>query len=80
MVARVDITLFEELTDEQLKASEPYEAPQQLGPLRQCEREMRCASRGCGSSTFFKLQHTPYCMIHLLRRMNQMLIDLGVEQ
>jgi hypothetical protein len=53
---------------------------EQTGPLIQYDREMRCASRGCGSSTFFKLQGIPKCTTHCLKTMNEMLQELGVEE
>lgn len=58
---------------------EKYYVPQ-VGPLRHFDREMRCASRGCGSSTFYKLEGIPKCTTHLLFRMNEMLVELGVEK
>ena len=56
-----------------------YPVPPQYGPLRQHDREMRCASRGCGSSTFYKVLGTPRCMTHALRQLNDMLagVDNG---
>lgn len=57
-----------------------YPIPEQRGPLRQFEKEHRCASKGCGSPTHFKLQNIPRCSIHALRAMNDMLFDLGVEK
>lgn len=79
---------FEVITEEEYESQAPQHdgivayanVPEQHGPLRQFERAMRCASRGCGSSTFFKLQGIPYCMIHCLRRLNEMLYEMGVER
>ena len=73
----------DEIIDELLEESETtarYEAPVQHGPLRQFDNYFRCASRGCSSPTFFKLQGIPYCMIHCLRTMNDMLVERGVEK
>lgn len=56
-----------------------YVVPEQHGPLRRYERNMRCASRGCASPTYHKVQGVPYCMIHCMGRLNNMLIELGVE-
>lgn len=62
-----------------LKKSMPPEPPKQYGPMRRFDREMRCASKGCGSSTYLKLQGIPYCTAHTLIRLNNMLVELGVE-
>jgi len=51
----------------------PHPVPQQYGPLRQFDREMRCACRGCSSSTFYKVCGVPRCMTHALRELNLML-------
>jgi len=59
---------------------EKYPVPDQRGPLRQFEKEMRCASRGCGSSTFLKVQGIQYCTTHALNVLNEMLIERGVER
>lgn len=56
-----------------------HNIPEQYGPLRHYDVTMRCASRGCGSPTHFKLNDIPYCMIHCLRRMNDMLTEKGGE-
>lgn len=50
-----------------------YDIPPQYGPLRQFDKEMRCACRGCGSSTFYKVRDIPRCMSHALRELNYML-------
>jgi hypothetical protein len=55
-----------------------YPVIPQNGPLRFIDTEKRCASRGCGSSTHMKLKGIPYCMMHCLKNMNEMLIELGV--
>jgi hypothetical protein len=53
--------------------------PEQHGPMRHFDREMRCASPGCGSPTHFKLEGIPRCMVHCLREMNEMLIGMGIN-
>lgn len=86
--------MFKEVTDideDELLASEApsglnyphmqgYPAPQQNGPVRWFSKEMRCASRGCGSSTFGKLQGVPRCWTHMCDMLNEMLIELGVTE
>jgi len=65
------------------QASDPrtrYPVPPQEGPFRWYDSEFRCASRGCGSPTRYKLQGIPYCSVHLINKMNDMLIELGVER
>ena len=57
-----------------------YPAPEQFGPLRWYDKEMRCSRKGCGSPTYCRLQHAPLCMMHVIRKMNEMLIELGVEK
>lgn len=66
--------------DTATECSMGHKIPEQHGPMRHYDRTMRCASRGCGSPTHFKLQGISYCMIHCLRKMNDMLVELGVEQ
>ena len=55
-----------------------YPIPQQVGPLRRVDKEMRCASRGCNSPTYYKLQGIQYCSVHCLNIMNEMLVAKGV--
>lgn len=57
-----------------------YPAPEQFGPLRWYDKEMRCASRGCGSPTYCKLKGIPYCIMHSLKLMNELLVELEVEK
>jgi hypothetical protein len=56
-----------------------YEPIEQYGPLRWYDKEMRCASRGCSSPTYCKVQGIPYCTMHSLRRLNEMLVEKGVN-
>ena len=56
---------------------QPAKPPQQYGPLRWYDKEMRCASRGCGSPTHCKVEGIPYCTMHSLRKLNDMLTDEG---
>lgn len=51
----------------------------QIGPLRRFDTEMRCASRGCGSSTYFKVQSVPMCNHHALIELNEMLVECGFK-
>jgi len=60
----------DDLVEELLEETTQYPVPPQYGPLRQFDRAMRCACRGCGSSTFFKVNGIPRCMIHALRELN----------
>jgi hypothetical protein len=79
---------IEPIADDELEAilaapqtlAERFPVPEQHGPLRHFDTEMRCASRGCGSSTFLKVQGVQYCMTHSLSRLNEMLIERGVER
>jgi len=75
----LNLSSIEDLLAE-TESENDYPIPEQFGPMRQYDNEMRCASRGCGSSTFHKLQGVPYCMIHIMRKMNEMLYELGVMQ
>lgn len=75
--------LPDDFIDTLLVESEPksnHPIPEQYGPLRQFETVGRCASRGCSSPTFFKVQGIHYCMIHALRKLNEMLVALGVDK
>ena len=57
-----------------------YEVSEQRGPLRRFDREMRCTSRRCGSSTFFKVRGMPLCMMHSLLELNRMLIKRNIVE
>lgn len=57
-----------------------YPVQEQHGPLRRFEKEMRCASRRCGSSTFLKVRGVQYCTAHALIKLNEMLVEMGVEE
>lgn len=48
----------------------------QGGPLRWYDYEMRCASLGCGSPTYTKIEGAPRCMMHALKEINQIVINL----
>lgn len=48
----------------------------QKGPLRFYDVVMRCASRGCGSSTYCKVDNIPYCMMHALKDLNSIVLRL----
>ena len=71
----------------QQEAPRHYSVPEQHGPLRRFEREMRCVSRAtspgnaknCGSGTFFKVQGIPMCMMHALLALNNLLVEQGIE-
>lgn len=74
------------LTTEQIKElleldSLPKQFPRikQEGPLRFVDETMSCVSRGCGSPTWCKVKGIPMCLMHALRELNQMLINLGIE-
>jgi hypothetical protein len=71
-----------DVIDALLKKEEPriYDVPKQIGPLRRYDTPKRCCSRGCGSTTYHKVEGIPYCMIHCMIRLNAMLVELGVEQ
>lgn len=56
-----------------------YPIPEQHGPLRRNDTGYRCASRRCGTFTYFKVRGIPYCMIHALNILNDMLIERGVD-
>jgi hypothetical protein len=57
-----------------------YEVPEQRGPLRRFDKEMRCTSRRCGSPTFFKVRGMPLCMMHSLMELNRMLIERDIME
>ena len=65
---------------EEKPKAEPRPRPIQVGPLRFFDTEFRCASRGCGSSTRWKVCGIPRCVVHALRELNDMLHALGVER
>jgi hypothetical protein len=51
-------------------------APLQDGPLRWYDHEMRCASKGCSSPTYCKVEGVPYCMMHSLRKLNELVVQV----
>lgn len=73
---------FTEIDLATIKPTDPrerYPLPPQYGPLIYYEREHRCASRGCGSPTHYKVRGIPYCSIHALRKLNEMVCELTGE-
>lgn len=62
-----------------VEVSKVKEIRPQIGPLRRYEKEMRCASRGCGTSTYFKVQGVPYCQAHALAELNEILVAAGFK-
>ena len=71
------------LTVEQIKEllSKPekgkvYPRPVQKGPLRWFDKVNRCASRGCASPTYCKVEHVPYCMKHALDKLNDLCMEM----
>jgi hypothetical protein len=54
-------------------------APEQYGPVRWYDKEMRCSNRGCGSPTYIRIQGVPRCMIHAVKEMNEMLYEAGFK-
>jgi hypothetical protein len=58
-----------------------YAIPEQYGPLRYFDPPWKpCASRGCRSPTPYKVSGIRYCTVHALRKLNDMLIERGVEK
>ena len=57
-----------------------YKVPEQKGPVRFFDETLRCASRGCSSPTHFKLQGVAYCTIHLIWKMNDKFLEMGIEK
>jgi len=83
-VTPIDLDFLEAILEESdsnsVKTGRKYPIPPQLGPFRFYDSEFRCASRGCGSPTRYKLQGIPYCSVHCMWKMNEMLLELGVEK
>lgn len=57
---------------------ERYLPEPQNGPIRWIDKEHRCVSKGCSSPTYLKLQGVSFCLMHTLKKCNEMLIELGV--
>jgi hypothetical protein len=53
-----------------------YPVPQQKGPVRWFDREMRCANRGCSSPTYLKVEYVPRCMMHALQELNGLVVKM----
>lgn len=74
-------SLFEVVTDETILEDQPKYPPiVQLGPVLVMEHDKRCMSRGCGSPTNYKLHGIYSCSVHMIRRVNELLLELGVER
>jgi hypothetical protein len=81
----MELDFLQELLDEPSEDAtellrQLYAVPPQEGPFKFYDKEMRCLSRRCGSPTYYKLQGVPYCSKHIILKMNEMLIELGVEE
>ena len=77
-IQEIDDDLLDELFESKESAPK-YPVPSQLGPLRHFDTAGRCACRGCGSSTFYKVCGVRRCMTHALHELNQMLVERGVD-
>jgi hypothetical protein len=68
-------------TEKGLRPWQQIPLPEQKGPVRQYDKTLRCANkfslhaRECGSPTTYKLKGIPYCEVHLIRKMNEMLTE-----
>lgn len=55
---------------------------QQKGPLRWYEHSMPCSNHagyrggGCGSPTYCRVEGAPLCMMHALRRLNELVLEM----
>lgn len=69
--------LSDDLLLELLDETSPAFIPEQTSNyVRWLDKEMRCASRGCGSSTYCKVQGVPYCMMHTIRKLTELLDNM----
>jgi hypothetical protein len=59
---------------------EPYKPPEQIGPIRRHGQEKRCVSKRCGSSTYYTFRRIPYCYPHLIERVTELLVGLGITE
>jgi len=78
----LNLSFLEDLLNETEQPQEneyKYPRPTQNGPLRHFDTTMRCTNYRCGSPTNFKVQGVPRCMIHSLYRLNELLIEKGVN-
>jgi hypothetical protein len=57
-----------------LAPSQPTHVSTQKGPLRFIDTELRCASRGCSSPTYIKVNNISRCYMHALTELNDMLV------
>jgi|SRR6516225_1243224 hypothetical protein len=75
----IPLELLKQLVNENAhteRQKRKYPIPEQYGPLRRFDRELRCASRGCGSPTYYKVDGIPYCTVHALRQLNDLVMVL----
>lgn len=72
-----EMTIAEALN---LLRPEPAAIPEQTSKyVRWFDKEMRCASKGCSSPTYIKVEGVPYCMMHTIRKLTEILDALEVE-
>lgn len=71
-----DVALAEELIQLEETGEVRLPSVEQFGPVRVYDKEMRCATRGCASSTHYKCNGIPRCVAHLIRELNQMVHEL----
>lgn len=72
-------TITRLLADEQLTPQRKFPIPIQEGPLRFVDEKLRCASRNCSSPTYIKIKGIPYCMMHSLRELNEIIVNMMLE-
>lgn len=64
------------LLSNEARKTQGFSPPSQKGPLRFYDRERRCASRGCGSPTYCAIEGVPYCMMHSLYKLNDLVLEV----
>lgn len=72
--ATIDALLKGNLKKEQV-ATKGYARCIQIGPIRYSQEHKTCASRGCGTSTYLRVDGIPYCTTHGLHYLNRMFLN-----
>lgn len=73
----IDLAQLGELLERSNERTTGYPAPVQEGPLRFVETKGFC-SEGCRSPTYVKIRGEYHCLIHAVRKLNDLLIAEGV--
>lgn len=67
--------VIKELLNNTIKSKLKYNGAVSIGPLRRKDTVARCASRGCGTESYNTVNGIPYCTIHSLDALNEIILN-----